>query len=239
MKLTIFSDLHLEFHRDNGAELFSTLNPDKIDVLILAGDIIMPAILLPPILKEFGKLYKNVIYLAGNHEFYKSSFPEVKDILKSIKINNVHVLDNDIVTINGQRFVGTTLWFKKQEDFNQSYKYMADFSWIKDFSNQVYKENQLAIDFLFDEITSDDVVITHHLPSYRSVNSKFIGSSLNKFFVCELDDLIQSRQPKLWIHGHTHEPCDYKIGRTRIVCNPLGYPREIKTLFDPNMTIDI
>ena len=27
----------------------------------------------------------------------------------------------------------------------------------------------------------------------------------------------------LWTHGHTHEPFDYMIGTTRIVCNPRGY----------------
>ena len=27
----------------------------------------------------------------------------------------------------------------------------------------------------------------------------------------------------LWTHGHTHEPMDYMIGTTRVVCNPRGY----------------
>ena len=31
---------------------------------------------------------------------------------------------------------------------------------------------------------------------------------------------------KLWVHGHTHDEFDYKIGITRVVCNPRGYPKE-------------
>jgi hypothetical protein len=27
----------------------------------------------------------------------------------------------------------------------------------------------------------------------------------------------------LWTHGHMHDPFDYMIGSTRVVCNPRGY----------------
>ena len=37
-----------------------------------------------------------------------------------------------------------------------------------------------------------------------------------------LESIIEEYQPKLWIHGHTHVPCDYKIFATRVVCNPRG-----------------
>jgi predicted phosphodiesterase len=30
----------------------------------------------------------------------------------------------------------------------------------------------------------------------------------------------------LWIHGHTHDPFDYEINGTRVICNPRGYPGE-------------
>jgi hypothetical protein len=30
-------------------------------------------------------------------------------------------------------------------------------------------------------------------------------------------------QIKLWTHGHTHDPFDYMVGKTRVVCNPRGY----------------
>jgi hypothetical protein len=47
---------------------------------------------------------------------------------------------------------------------------------------------------------------------------------MNGAFASALDDFIAYRpQIKLWTHGHTHEPFDYMIGTTRVVCNPRGY----------------
>ena len=47
---------------------------------------------------------------------------------------------------------------------------------------------------------------------------------MNGAFASDLDDFIAYRpQIRLWTHGHTHEPFDYMIGETRVVCNPRGY----------------
>ena len=35
--------------------------------------------------------------------------------------------------------------------------------------------------------------------------------------------ILDNPQIKLWTHGHTHEDFDYRIGSTRVVCNPRGY----------------
>ena len=42
-------------------------------------------------------------------------------------------------------------------------------------------------------------------------------------------------QPKLWIHGHSHDRCDYLLRKTRVVANPLGYPNDPRSLeaFEP------
>jgi hypothetical protein len=47
---------------------------------------------------------------------------------------------------------------------------------------------------------------------------------MNGGYSSELSEFILDHpQIKLWTHGHTHEPFDYMIGDTRIVCNPRGY----------------
>ncbi len=38
MKVLVLSDLHLEFHKDDGLSFIESLNTD-VDVLVLAGDI--------------------------------------------------------------------------------------------------------------------------------------------------------------------------------------------------------
>ena len=70
------------------------------------------------------------------------------------------------------------------------------------------------------------VVVTHHLPSERSVAPRFAKDELTPAFASHLDDLLPFAQ--LWIHGHTHDSIDYVLEaeghRTRVVCNPRGYP---------------
>jgi hypothetical protein len=47
----------------------------------------------------------------GNHEHYKSTFNKTGDILREAlsDYKNLHFLDNESVTIDGIKFVGSTL----------------------------------------------------------------------------------------------------------------------------------
>lgn len=69
------------------------------------------------------------------------------------------------------------------------------------------------------------VVVGHHAPSRLSTHPRYANESImNGGYSSSLDDYILDHpQIKLWTHGHTHEDFDYRIGSTRIVCNPRGY----------------
>jgi predicted phosphodiesterase len=69
------------------------------------------------------------------------------------------------------------------------------------------------------------VVVTHHLPSARSVAQRFEQDPVSAAFASNLDHLVQ--QADLWVHGHTHDSFDYTINKSRVVCNPRGYPDTI------------
>ena len=84
-------------------------------------------------------------------------------------------------------------------------------------------EAERAALFLRENVRPGDVVVTHHLPSWRSVHQRFAGGQLNRFFVHPLDDLVEERKPAVWVHGYTHLSCDYRLGETRVICNPHGY----------------
>ncbi|MCK5746820.1 MAG: metallophosphoesterase, partial [Oricola sp.] len=66
------------------------------------------------------------------------------------------------------------------------------------------------------------VVVTHYAPHPQSVSKQFRGSGLNPAFVSDLSPIIERYAPDLWVHGHMHESFDYRVGRTRVVCNPRG-----------------
>lgn len=69
------------------------------------------------------------------------------------------------------------------------------------------------------------VVVGHHAPSRQSTHPRYKHDTvMNGGYSSSLDFFIEDRpQIRLWTHGHTHEPFDYNIGMTRIVCNPRGY----------------
>jgi predicted phosphodiesterase len=89
----------------------------------------------------------------------------------------------------------------------------------------------------FDGIT---IVMTHHAPSLKSIRSGFSGDLLAANYVSDLERLISEAQPDLWAHGHLHTSSDYRIGRTRVLCNPRGYhPFELNPEFDPELVVDL
>jgi hypothetical protein len=62
-------------------------------------------------------------------------------------------------------------------------------------------------------------------PVRGSIHEKYAYDRLmNGNFASDMDAFILANpQIQLWIHGHMHDPFDYGIGGTRIVCNPRGY----------------
>jgi hypothetical protein len=69
------------------------------------------------------------------------------------------------------------------------------------------------------------VVVGHHCPSKKSTHPRYKDDTLmNGGYSSNLDFFIEDHpQIKAWTHGHTHELFDYKVGQTRVVCNPRGY----------------
>jgi Icc-related predicted phosphoesterase len=229
MKLLILSDLHLEFHADCG-ECFLRDTPwPEHDVVVIAGDVSNSKKLIPAlenIHTTFGD--RPIVYVSGNHECYHSSLLKVEgriaEACRSGRFPNLHWLSNNYTTIENQRFIGGTMWTPKSVD-RVAKEFMNDFKCIQHFE-QVYADHKDFMENILPFIEPDDVVVTHHLPSFKSVPRQFTGSSLNQFFVNDVEHVIDKLQPKLWVHGHTHSLFDYNIGPTRVVANPFGYPGE-------------
>lgn len=237
MKLFVCSDLHTEFLQPvEQWDMFKKF--PEADGIIIAGDLSTKKYLVDN-LKYLCSKYKNVLYAVGNHEFYSSSFSEIEYLLSNIRELNFHWLNDSACTINGTTFLGGTLWFP-DNPLNQLYeRQMNDFSYIKDFRKEVYERNKKTIDVFNKHMNENTVVITHHLPSYQSVNEKYKGDQLNRFFVCDVENLILEKQPKYWVHGHSHDAVRYKIENTEIICNPRGYIHEITKNFDYNLVIEV
>jgi predicted phosphohydrolase len=240
MKLLIASDIHTEFHRDQGKTAIKEFDPTGVDVLVLAGDLGSQKSATAT-LKEFCKRFADVVYVSGNHECYGSSISAVKNAFEELaaNISNLHYLYNSVSIIKGQRFVGTPMWFKETPTMPVYKTHLNDFREIENFENEVFLENRCAVDFLEKTVEPGDVVVTHHLPSWKSISPRFKNNDLNQFYVCEMTNLICEAKPALWVHGHTHNVNDYTVGDTRIVCNPFGYPWEHISDYDEKKIVEI
>jgi hypothetical protein len=241
--LTVLSDLHFEFHRDGGRSFTADLLGDDLDLVLLAGDIAVgPGIpdALAILCEHFSRAA--VAYVHGNHEFYGATRGEVVDWTTEAAVAspNLYPLERGVVELGGRRILGATLWFGRSPEAERFKLAMNDFRVIRELERWVYDENQRTIAWLEQELREGDIVMTHHLPSQRSVAPQWEHSPLNRFFVCDLEALIVARRPALWVHGHTHCSMDYPLGGTRIVCNPFGYARhEENGGFDPRLRIEI
>lgn len=247
MRVQLLSDLHLEFHRDGGRSFLESLDPSGVDVLVLAGDVDVAAGGLLQSLTMICRLYRDssVVYVAGNHEFYNSDPVTVGRVLGRVRDGycNFTWLDDEVVELGGVRFLGTTLWFPRGDAGPDVKGMLNDFTLIEDFEPWVYAANARAVDFLTREVRRGDVVVTHHLPSPQCVSSRYVGSILNQFFVCDLTELVENRRPLLWLFGHTHDSVRFFMkptGDTLLCCNPLGYsPDDLNPNFREKLTVDV
>ena len=91
--------------------------------------------------------------------------------------------------------------------------------------HRMIQEHKVALEFLRKSVKPGDVVVSHHGPTWLSVAEQYQRNH-NGGFVSELSEMILDLEPALWFHGHVHQPFDYKVGDTRVLCNPHGYADE-------------
>lgn len=241
LRIQIVSDLHTEFV--GGRNNYLDFLKSDAEVLVVAGDA-SNFHYLETTLLYLCEMFPEVIYVAGNHDYYHSNFQMIDEIFRNLqaRLDNFTWLNNSTVKIGGRRFIGATLWFEgnPMSENKLFQRYMNDFNLISGFIPDVFHKYDETVRFFEAEMEEGDIVVTHHMPSYRSVPVRFEKSLLNAFFANHLDDLIRDKKPDIWIHGHTHDPMNYNIGETQIICNPLGYPRENRKgeLFEEKLIID-
>ena len=257
MKLQLLSDTHFEFYPDWGEEIIDSLDPTGVDVLVLAGDISVAideieakkgaGSPLQKALVDICQKYPQVVYVSGNHEHYGSSIKYVRNLrnhlMRTKEIPNLHWLDGTSVSIDGVRFIGGTMWYERTSDMEIARATCNDFRRIKDVETTHGREHIEFKTVLSLTIQEGDVVVTHLAPSVKSIGTRYLMDPnslyLNKLYYVDMESVIKDAKPTLWLHGHTHEPSDYSIGDTRVLCNPMGYPHDIKANFDLNKRVQV
>jgi len=229
------SDLHLEFSENKA---FLNENPLQVmgDVLLLAGDIV-PFKLLDQHKDFFSFIsdsFATTYWIPGNHEYYHFNIATKCGALNEKIRSNIFLVNNTSIIHDDVKLIFSTLWSKISPTKElQIQRAMNDFHVIKyrGYPLSIVQYNQLHEDclaFLEKELALEtatkNVVVTHHVPTYKNYPEKYKDSIINEAFAVELFDLIESTAPDYWIYGHTHgNTPDFKIGKTRLLTNQLGY----------------
>jgi predicted phosphodiesterase len=236
-------------HRDGGEEFVSQLVVPDCDLTVIAGDLSQADHWRWKLnLREICAKSRHVLYVLGNHECYSASITEVDIKAHKLpdKIPNLTVASRakiltsqDIPALGNLSMLAGTLWFPDAPDHRYYKDLMNDFGYIQGLEPEIYRRNE-RFDILLHGIKDEPcIVVSHHLPSSSSVHPKYRRSSINRFFVgFDNDELIADSHILAFVHGHSHEPVDYKIGNTRIVSNPAGYIHELPAFWEPKI-IDI
>jgi predicted phosphodiesterase len=198
-------------------------------------------------LSRFASGWEQVFYVPGNHEYDGLPWPETRDRLRErTEQLGLIWLDREVRLHDGVRFIGCTLWADfdllvdarapmsqqlkaRDKAYRAANFYLRKYSALEGgapmlaerlrelaLSDQAWLREQLAQPF-----SGKTVVVTHFAPSSRSADPRYGEAPGTAGFCNALDDLLPLAD--LWLHGHLHCPHDYRVGRCRVVANPLGY----------------
>jgi predicted phosphodiesterase len=245
-KINILSDIHLEFLKVQKIERYANLKLQKqlplIGDLVLAGDICSLAPEHLPKLKAFlthickDSTLENIYYLMGNHEFYEVDWKDdtylesVYDELQNLDLQStqLHICGKDPVHLVDHNVLMSTLWYPDIPDVWQLTQNMKDFSWIGNSNPGIFTSIFESTKRLIQSFSVEDCPrdwYFHHLPTPASIPSHFKTDRLNCYYLGDISKLIMEYQPRLVVHGHSHDACEYYLGNTLVRSNPLGYPK--------------
>jgi len=156
VKIFLISDIHTErAHKRFDPEFdYPCLRfdyPVDADVIVLAGDIGEWKNGLEWARHRF--LNKEIIYVLGNHEYYRSDLTVLDELRSKAKELGIHLLENDSVIIGGVRFLGATLWtnfnnfsaveVEKAQASITDYSVISCKEWLADTNNSLAEKLKL------------------------------------------------------------------------------------------------
>ena len=182
MKVALASDVHLEFGP------ISLENTEGADVLILSGDICVAkdimnrdnngilegsrSNIIHTFFQECCERFPHVVYVMGNHEHYHGDYANTITILRDRLgyLVNLHILNKEMVQLNGVSFIGGTLWTDmNKEDPTTLYHMkgmMNDFRCVINSKNVVNfktfdENNNVEFKTRAAKFTPEDAVVDH------------------------------------------------------------------------------
>jgi Icc-related predicted phosphoesterase len=254
MRVQLLSDLHADVLPPRPIAVAS-----GVDAVIVAGDTCEGAENAFGNLRRMIPMQIPILMVMGNHEYYRRDIhQELISARRLAPLFGIHLLENGSVVLGNVRFVGATLWTgyslfgpanvaAAMGEARENLRDHKRIGWSKRPWRRFRPTEALLLhsrsrrfiaETLAEAHEGPTVVITHHAPYPLALDPKSSSDLIAAAYATDLSDLIEKCSPDLWVHGHVHRSSDYKVGRTRVVCNPHGYGHENRA-FDPELIIEI
>ncbi len=204
-----------------------------------------------------------VLFVPGNHEYDALDFDQAHAELRATCDRlGIIWLEREQWLHRGVRFVGTTLWSdydalalraeparalqQRGKAFRAANFYLETMATQRAgalFDAAAMREQALLcqqwLDQTLDQLhDGPTVVVTHFAPSLRSADPRYGLTPGTAGFCNALDGWLE--RADLWLHGHLHCAHDYRLGRCRVVANPLGYAgKHEQEGFQPGLYLEL
>jgi predicted phosphohydrolase len=236
----LISDLHTEFGH-------WTMPVPTSPIVVVAGDFATACKHEKTIQLLLDLPYEHVIFVLGNHDFYHGDYNTVYSQWSTWSTDHpkLHVLLNSTILVNNILFIGSTLWSDTTNDGQNIKQHLSDYSAIRNFQLETGQHaHKCAVEYIDRVLTETTsilpvVIVTHHLPSFQCIDTKYDACTYNAGFATNLEWLLKKHQHiiSVWVHGHTHTSIDTVIEGVRVVCNPRGYPHETMDDYKPKQIL--
>ncbi|RKU43171.1 hypothetical protein DL546_004193 [Coniochaeta pulveracea] len=181
-------------------------------------------------------LFRTVLFVAGNHEAYHSSWRETLDVLHAFQeesnarkdesqgeLGEFILLDRGLWRLPDSNIVilGCSLFsYVPPESKEAASTGLKDFNhtekWDVDAHNEMHKRDLSWLNAQVADLEASDVkiiIFSHWSPTVdaRAMDPRHVGSRITTAFSTDLskEKCFKSGRVKLWAFGHTHYNCDF------------------------------
>lgn len=190
-------------------------------------------------------------------KYQYDSFNRQREMKYFCKSKEIHYLDGNTVNIRGINFSGLAMswdmeyarslfddisvgevmghWENVMNDANLIFQDGKRNMKIPVAYGGYYKEVSFKpLDYFMTQyeklsnIMDTDVMITHYGPKIPDCLPDYYKNITSTFYFFDGLSIIDKLKPKYWVYGHTHRIINETYNGCNLLCNPFGYPNEVK-----------
>ena len=190
-------------------------------------------------------------------KYQHDSFNRLREMKYFCKNNDIHYLDGQTINIRGINFTGIPMswdmsYAKTLYDDVSVGEVLGHWENVMNDANLIFQDGKQNIKIptayggsykvvsfkpldYFDsqyekllDVTDTDVIITHYGPKIPECLPDYYKNMTTTFYFFDGLSVIDTVKPKFWVYGHTHRIIDEYYKECNLLCNPYGYPNEVK-----------